>query len=266
MIRVAVLFFALVLPFCANAQQPDSAVVPNPWKKSGYGVLTGGGFSMPRAGELARREGLYRLLADRLEKADTTLDFEERAILYYGSAYRDDYDAGARAAELEAEISTLAWGGLPQQAYERCISYLKKENPVSLRVLSLARALAQQFGLPPQIQQKHETQIGILANLIVTCANGSPDYPYIITDFADQDVVLTSLLGVTDKTPADAAVYREIDGKRTPLQAVRIDTPTPLCERDTVWFDVTYPLGYFDSRHGTRFSPWKPRIKTNEEN
>ena len=266
MSRVVVLLFMLALPFCANAQKPDSAAVRNWWKNSGYGVLSAGGFSIPRAGELARREGLYRLLADRLQKADTTLNFEERAILYYGSAYRDDYDAGARDAELEAEVSTLAWCGLPKKAYDRCITYLKQENPVSLRVLGLARSLAQQLGLSPEIQQKHKTQIGILANLIVTCANGSPDYPYIITDFADQDIVLTSLFAVTDKTPADEALYREIDGTWTPLQAVRIDTPTPLCRRDTVWFDVTYPLGYFDARHGTRFSPWKPRIKTNEEN
>lgn len=266
MIRVAVLFFTLALPFLGSAQQPDSAVVRNWWKNSGYGVLTGGGFSIPRAGELARKEGLYRLLADRFEKADTTLNFEERAILYYGSAYRDDYDAGGRSAELEAEVSTLAWCGLPEKAYERCTSYLREENPVSLRILNLAWSLSQQLGLSPEIQQRHKTQIGILANLIVTCANGSPDYPYIITDFTDQDIVLTSLFAVTDKTPADEALYRKIDGTWTPLQAVRIDTPTPLCQRDTVWFDVTYPLGYFDARHDTQFSPWKPPIKTDEEN
>lgn len=266
MFRIAALILTLALPFYADAQQSDSAAVRNWWKNSGYGVLTGGGFSIPRAGELARREGLFRLLADRFEKADTTLNFEERAILYYGSVYRSDYDAGARDAELEAEVSTLAWCGLPEKAYERCISYLKQENPVSIRIRNLALTLATQLELQPEVREKHKTQIGILANLIVTCANGSSDYPYIITDFADQDIVLTSLFAITDKTPADEAIYRKIDGVLTPLQAVRIDTPTPLCQHDTVWFDVTYPLGYFDGRHGTRFSPWKPPIRTNEEN
>lgn len=60
-------------------------------------ALADGTLDMRVFGRYARDERRYRTLAERFERADTTLRGSDLFILYYGHAYRNAYDGGYAA-------------------------------------------------------------------------------------------------------------------------------------------------------------------------
>ncbi len=278
------LFFSLfLLLFClqAQAQQPDMPEIqPNPMADSlataalsdeeddesvfndpvWDEAIADGGISFKVFGRYARDNEHYRDLAERFERADTTLIWSDFLILYYGYAYRDEYTGGYGGTR-------SVWNALIKEkrhadAYDAVTSSLKNA-PATPYYLADALNLAYQLERPAEEIHNLEWRMYVLLDCIYALGDGTREHPWPIINVSDEYTLMYNYLGV--QQVKGQTLINTDDGitcDRMEIEPVDNDYFTG----SEVWFDVDFPFPMMVSpQHWANKLTGKENVKRNEE-
>lgn len=232
----------------ALAQQLPGGTSSDPlWQQA----TAGNALDLRVFGRQARNEERFRQLVERFESADTTLSFTDFLILYYGSAYRDEYNGGyEHAADRRSREQE------PVEAYRLCAEALER-HPASPALLSRTLALAERADRPREELDRLDWRRKMLLWTIEALGNGTQESPFIVMSVADEYEILHHRQGV-DRIVSQKLVDNP-DG--TPCDRLEVSTteqaPTQIKE---FWFDVSYPLATLTNPHH-----WTERLNGEEK-
>ena len=131
-------------------------------------ATAGEGLDFMVFGRHARDDRYYGQLAERFEKADTTLFGSDFLVLYYGYAYRDEYDGGYGRDPWNEATKEKRY----EEAYDALNSALKKA-PATPHALSDALWIARELGRPDEEVQRLEWRLYALLTWISLLGDGS---------------------------------------------------------------------------------------------
>lgn len=208
------------------------------WQKA----ISKGAFDFRVLGKYARDNDYYGSLAERFERADTTLFGSDFLILYYGYAYRDEYDGGYGGQFGDA----LTKEGKFEEAYSLLKGMLKKA-PATPHILADAFRLAVELERPAEEIRNIQWRLGALLGWMQMLGNGSENAPIPVVNVSDEYTFMYEFLGVA-----------QVKG-----QALLKNGNGVLCDRmevvpgegsyftgSEIWFDVTFPVTALESpRH-----------------
>lgn len=197
-------------------------------------ATAGEGLDFKVFGRHARDDKYYGQLAERFEKADTTLFGSDFLVLYYGYAYRDEYDGGYGVDPWNEATKEKRY----TEAYDALNSALKKA-PATPHALSDALWIARELGRPDEEVQRLEWRLYALLTWISLLRDGSEQYPAVVVNVRDEYTFMYDYMGV--RQVLGQQLIRKDDG--IPYDKIDIE---PLDTSDSkiseVWFDVSYPF------------------------
>ena len=201
-----------------------------------------GGFDFRILGQYARDNDYYGSLAERFEQADTTLFGSDLLVLYYGYAYRDEYDGGYGGQLWKASMKE----GKLDEAYKLLGGALKKA-PATPHILADAFRVAIELKRPDEEIRSLQWRLGTLLGWVQALGDGSKEAPISVINVVDEYTFMYDFLGVA-----------QVKG-----QSLLKNDNGVLCDRmevvpgegsyftgSEIWFDVTFPITMLDSpRH-----------------
>lgn len=197
-------------------------------------ATAGEGLDFMVFGRHARDDRYYGQLAERFEKADTTLFGSDFLVLYYGYAYRDEYDGGYGRDPWNEATKEKRYA----EAYDALNSALKKA-PATPHALSDALWIARELGRPDEEVQRLEWRLYALLTWISLLGDGSEQYPAVVVNVRDEYTLMYDYMGV--RQVLGQQLIRKDDG--IPYDKIDIEPlDTPDSKISEVWFDVSYPF------------------------
>lgn len=191
-------------------------------------------------GRYARDTARYHALKSRFEACDTTLFGSDLLILYYGPAFREDYDGG---------YGQQAWEGLYSagkfaEAYPSIIRELQS-TPASPRLLLCALRSAIRAGRDYRECSAYGWQLSQVLGWIGFLGDGSKTHPIAVVTVLDEYAYVDWVLGGA-KVESQSLVLN--DGRY--CDCLKLDDG-----ESEIWFDISLPFG-------ANTAKWKNRLET----
>lgn len=225
----------LYLPASAQSTEADSVVLTDSFFQDSVfqEVIADGTFNFSILGKYARNEHYYQERVERFERADTTLLGSDFLVLYYGYAYRDEYDGG---------YSISPWGALmnKKQRYEEAYGMILnalKTNPASLYLIRDALRTGRAAGKSDQELFTLGWRLSALMYWISIWGDGTQQSPYLIISVGDEYAFMSEHLGVQKITNRELVMTNE---KPCDKMHVVMMKGAPFSGSE-VWFDISYP-------------------------
>lgn len=207
-------------------------------------------FNFRILGKYARDEHYYQERVERFERADTTLLGSDFLVLYYGYAYRDEYDGG---------YSTPPWAGLnKEQRYEEAYGMILdalKTNPASLSLIRDAFITGREAGKSDQKLFTLGWRLSALMYWISIWSDGTQQFPYSVVSVEDEYVLMSEHLGVQRVTGQELVMTNE---KPCDKMHVVMMEGAPFSGSE-VWFDISFPYVMLGSPQH-----WANKFKTED--
>lgn len=230
-------------PLCREMQTADSLAqepaepVDSVWSEA----TADGALNFMVFGRYARDDAHFDRLKERFEAADSTLLFSDRMTLYYGMAYRDEYEGGY---SIDNGIAKLI-DSLPAEVYACCLERLRT-TPSSARLLHYALIAGRLCDRPAAELDRLSWRFWKTLALIYSMGEGTEKDPFVVTSVSDEYELMYSWLEVERVTGQQL-----IDNDGVSCDRMAIDpVDNEYFRGSEVWFDVSFCLPMFsDPRH-----------------
>lgn len=203
-------------------------------------ALAGGTLDMRVFGRYARDEQRYRTLAERFERADTTLYGSDFFILYYGHAYRDAYDGGYGAAPWRKSLAKKHYA----KAYAQVLKALRKA-PATPSLLDAAAQIALDLGRPDAEVRNLLWRRDMLLIWMRVLGDGTAERPFIVVNVPDEFTFAYGLLRVREVLSQTS----ESRGAGYCDRLAIVPADNGLFPGSEIWFDCNYPYQLLAEPH-----------------
>ncbi len=196
-------------------------------------ALADGTLDMRVFGRYARDERRYRTLAERFERADTTLRGSDLFILYYGHAYRNAYDGGYAAQPWRESMA--------KKQYDKAYAQVRKalrQAPATPHLLNDAIRIARALGRPDEEIRNLAWRRNILLIWICASGDGTAERPFVVVNTQDEYTLAHGLLRVREVRSQTPEPRGTTFCDRLEIEPV----DNELFSGSEIWFDCTYPL------------------------
>lgn len=200
------------------------------------------GFDFRVLGRYARDDEYYGRLAERFERADTTLFGSDFLVLYYGYAYRDEYTGGYSIGPWKERIQEEKY----DEAYAMIVGALK-QAPATPHLLSEALQIALATNRPEEEVWSLQWRLGALLGWMSMLGNGSRELPIPVVNVSDEYTYMYALLGIA-KVKEQTLVKNDHNVMCDRMEVV--PSENAYFTGTEIWFDVTFPIIMMESpRH-----------------
>lgn len=200
------------------------------------------GFDFRVLGRYARDDAYYGRLTERFERADTTLFGSDFLVLYYGYAYRDEYDGGYGTGPWKQSIREEKY----DEAYAMIVGALKKA-PATPHLLSEALQLALATNRPEEEIRSLQWRLGALLGWMSMLGNGTRELPIPVVNVIDEYTYMYDMLGIA-RLKGQELVKNDHNVMCDRMEVVPAENA--YFTGSEIWFDITFPITALESpRH-----------------
>lgn len=186
-------------------------------------------------GRQARNDSIFQNLMERFNKCDTTLQIPEICVLYYGFAFRDEYNGGYEIPPWHDLVDKKYY----KKAYKLVCESIKIQ-PASADYLRNALDIAREVGRPKEEIDNLEWRLYRLMTAIYFMGDGSAEHPWPVISVGDEYAFLYRFLRVKRKIGHQSLIVSMSGALCDKMEIEPLDND--YFRGNKIWFDVTLPF------------------------